>query len=87
MQPRFPGRDESPEDAFGRGSFDAVVVDCDHPDCNEHLLETIRRSDAVPILFSPSMMQAEVKEVAARHGIKSFTLPTDPDTFGRLLEA
>ena len=87
MQPRFPGRDESPEVAFGQGSFDAVVVDCDHPDCTERLLETIRRSRAVPILFSPSMMQGEVKEVAARYGIKSFALPTDPDTFGRLLEA
>ncbi|MEP6549592.1 MAG: hypothetical protein ABJB95_00345 [Gemmatimonadales bacterium] len=87
MQPRFLARDESPEDVFGSGSFDAVVVDCDHPDCNERLLETIRRAHAVPILFSPSRMQGEVNDVAARHGIKSFTLPTDPETFGRLLEA
>jgi hypothetical protein len=43
--------------------------------------------DAVPILFSPSRMQAEAREVAARHGIRSFRLPTDPDTFGRMLEA
>jgi hypothetical protein len=32
-------------------------------------------------------MHAEVNEVAARHGTKAFTLPTDPDTFGRVLEA
>jgi hypothetical protein len=86
-QPRFPGKNESVGDAFGRLSVNAVVIDCDHPDCTAKLLEAIRKADVVPILFSPSRMRSEVSELAARHGIRSFTLPTDPDTFGRMLEA
>jgi DNA-binding NtrC family response regulator len=87
LQPRFLGREESVEDAITRERFEAVVIDCDYPDCNERLTDAIRDSGALPILFSPFRMQAEVKEVAARHGIRSFTLPTDPDTFGRMLDA
>jgi DNA-binding NtrC family response regulator len=86
LQPRFLGREESVEDAITRERFEAVVIDCDYPDCNERLMDAIRDSGALPILFSPFRMQAEVKEVAARHGIRSFTLPTDPDTFGRMLD-
>ena len=86
LQPRFLKREESVEEAIARDPFEAVVIDCDYPDC-DRLMEAIRNSGALPILFSPFRMQAEVKEVAARHGIRSFTLPTDPDTFGRMLEA
>ncbi len=87
LQPRFLGKEESLEDVVAEGSLAAVVIDCDHPQCSESFLETVRHSGAVPILFSPFRMQAEVREVAARHGTRSFTLPTDPDTFGRMLEA
>jgi DNA-binding NtrC family response regulator len=87
LQPRFLGKEESVDEAIARRAFEAVVIDCDHPDCTEHLLETIRRAGAMPVLFSPSRMQAEVREVAARHGTRSFTLPTDPDSFGKMLEA
>lgn len=86
LQPRFLRSDESVENAIACEPFEAVVIDCDYPDC-EHLMDAIRDAGALPILFSPFRMQAEVKEVAARHGIRSFTLPTDPDTFGRMLEA
>lgn len=86
LQPRFLGREDSVEDAVAREAFEAVVIDCDYPDC-ERLMDAIRNTGALPILFSPFRMQAEVKEVAARHGLRSFTLPTDPDTFGRMLEA
>ena len=87
LQPMFLKREESVTEALTRLAFDAVVIDCDHPDCTGDLLDTITSAGAVPILFSPSRMQAEVREVAVRHGIRSFTLPTDPDTFGRMLEA
>jgi DNA-binding NtrC family response regulator len=87
LQPRFLGKEESVDDAIASRTFEAVVIDCDHPDCSERLLETIRRAGAMPVLFSPSRMQAEVREVAARHGTRSFTLPTDPDSFGKMLEA
>ena len=87
LQPRFLGRDETVEDAIGRGPFAAVIIDCDHPDCDEILLSAIRKIGAQPILFSPFRMQSEVREVAARHGTRSFTLPTDPDTFGQMLQS
>jgi DNA-binding NtrC family response regulator len=87
LHPRFLSREESVQDVIERGSLAAVVIDCDHPDCNDGLLQAIRKTGAVPILFSPFRMQSEVREVAARHGTRSFTLPTDPDTFGRMLEA
>jgi DNA-binding NtrC family response regulator len=86
LQPKFLGREASVEDAIAGKRFDAVVIDCDYPGC-DRLVDAIRNSGALPILFSPFRMQAEVKEVAARHGSRSFTLPTDPDTFGRMLEA
>ena len=86
LHPMFLGSEESVEGAIACEPFEAVVVDCDYPEC-ERLMEAIRNTGALPILFSPFRMQAEVKEVAARHGIRSFTLPTDPDTFGRMLEA
>ena len=86
LHPMFLGSEESVEGAIAREPFEAVVIDCDYPEC-ERLMDAIRNAGALPILFSPFRMQTEVKEVAARHGIRSFTLPTDPDTFGRMLEA
>jgi hypothetical protein len=87
FQPRFPKKGESVQDAIRCVAFDAVVIDCDHPDCTDWLLAAIRDAGALPILFSPCRMQLEVEEMAERHGLRSFTLPTDPDTFGRMLEA
>jgi DNA-binding NtrC family response regulator len=86
LRPTFLGREESVEGAMAREAFEAVVIDCDYPEC-ERLMDAIRNTGALPILFSPFRMQTEVKEVATRHGIRSFTLPTDPDTFGRMLDA
>jgi len=87
LEPKFPDRSESVDDAIRLERPNAVLIDCDHPDCTDALLEAIRRADAKPILFSPFRMQAEVRAVAARHGIRSFTLPTDSDTFRSLLDA
>jgi DNA-binding NtrC family response regulator len=87
LQPSFLDRHQSVAEVIGSRSLAAVVVDCDHPDCTAKFLKTIQEAGAVPILFSPSRMESEVTEVAARHGIRSFALPTDPDTFGKLLEA
>jgi DNA-binding response OmpR family regulator len=86
LQPKFLGRTEDVEDAILREKPRAVVIDCDHPDCRDELLETIRKAGALPVLFSPFRMQPEVKSVAERHGIRSFTLPTDAGTFGKVLE-
>lgn len=87
LQPTFLGRAEPVEDAILREKPAAVIIDCDHPDCEDTLLETMKKAGAVPILFSPFRMHSEVQSVAARYGIRSFTLPTDIDSFGRVLES
>ena len=87
LQPRFLGPAEVVEEAILREKPRTVIIDCDHLDCRDALVESIVRAGSVPILFSPFRMQAEVRSVAARHGIKSFTLPTDPDSFGRVLDS
>jgi len=87
FQPRFLGRAETVEDAILREKPRAVIIDCDHPECGEALLETIKLAGALPILFSPYRMQPEVRSVADRHGLRSFTLPTDVRTFGKMLDA
>jgi DNA-binding response OmpR family regulator len=87
LQPKFVDRSESVDDAIRQARPDVVLIDCDHPDCTEALIETIRRLDATPVLFSPFRMQQEVRAVATRHGVRSFTLPTDPVTFGKMLDA
>jgi DNA-binding NtrC family response regulator len=87
LQPRFLGKAEPIEDVILREKPRAVVIDCDHPDCGDDLLETIKKAGALPVLFSPFQMQPEVKSAAERHGIRAFSLPTDPGTFGKVLEA
>lgn len=87
LEPRFLGRSEKVEEAIGRERPAAVVIDCDHPECDERLLHAVRQAAAVPVLFSPFRVQSEVSAVADRHGARSFILPTDPDTFGKMLEA
>lgn len=86
LQPTFLESAERVEDAISREKPDTVIIDCDRPDCGDALLEAIRQTGAVPILFSPFRMQSEVRSLAARHGIRSFTLPIDADTFGRVLD-
>lgn len=87
FQPRFLGSAESVEDAILREKPAAVIIDCDHPHYEDALLEIVKGAGAVPILFSPFRMRSEVQTAAARHGIRSFTLPTDTNTFGRVLES
>lgn len=85
-QPKFVDRFEGVDDAIRRDPPSAVLIDCDHPDCTDTLMETIKHVGATPVLFSPFRMQPEVRAAAARYGIRSFTLPTDPDTFAKMLE-
>jgi len=87
LKPSFLGRTEAAEDAILREKPHTVIIDCDHPDCRDSLVEAIMRAGAVPVLFSPFRMQSEVRSIAARHGVKSFTLPTDTDTFARMFDS
>lgn len=84
MQPRFIEEGQSVAVALGRGSS-PVLIDCDHPDCSDETIDLIRRRGGEPILFSPFRLQAEVTRLASRYGTRSFTLPTDPETIGKLL--
>lgn len=86
-QPRFLGRAELAQDAILRDLPGTVLIDCDYPDCSDELLEAARKAGATPILFSPFRIRSEVEALARRHGVRSFTLPTDIDTFGRVLES
>jgi len=85
FQPKFAGEDEAAKDAISRTRPFAVLVDCDHPEFSDDLIETIRRSGARPILFSPFRNQLEVTRLASQHGTPSFTLPAEPETFTRIL--
>ena len=86
FQPKFLGRAEPIEDAILREKPRAVVIDCNHPDCRDEILESIKKAGSQPVLFSPYRMQPELRSAAERHGIRSFTLPTDVVTFGKVLE-
>lgn len=86
LEPRFLAKAELAEDAILREKPSAVIIDCDHPDCGDALLKIIRKTGAAPIMFSPFRMQSEVHSFAARHGVRSFTLPTDANTFARVLD-
>jgi len=85
LQPRFAEIGQSAEDAISGEPLTAVLVDCDHPEFSGKLIEKIRSSGARPILFSPFRMHAEVSRLAAQHGTRSFTLPTEPDVFANIL--
>jgi DNA-binding response OmpR family regulator len=85
LKPMYLGKADTAEDTIRRERPAVVVVDCDHQDCTDSLLAAVRESGAKPILFSPFRFDAEVRRVAARHGVECFTLPTDPETFGRML--
>lgn len=85
FQPRFPGDDESAKHAITRRRPYAVLVDCDHAEFDDDLIESIRASGARPILFSPLRNQPEMTRIAARHGTPSFTLPAQPNAFIRIL--
>jgi hypothetical protein len=84
MKPRFLTEGQSVATSLGRGGF-PVLIDCDHPDCSDETIDLIRKRGGEPILFSPFRLQAEVARLASRYGTRSFTLPTDPETLGKLL--
>ena len=86
MEPRFLADGETVTDALDRAQI-PVLIDCDHADCTAETIELISKKGGEPILFSPSRMQTEVTRLASRYHVRSFTLPTDPDTFARLLKS
>ena len=85
FEPRFTGREQSVQDTIKGTRLHAVLVDCDHPDFTSDLIGVIKKSGARPVLFSPYRMQSEVTRLASVHEARSFTLPTEPVAFGRIL--
>ena len=86
LHPFFLGDNEIAEDVIRRERPAVVVIDCDHQDCTDSLLAAVREVGSKPILFSPFRFEREVNRVAQKHGVDSFTLPADPENFGRLLQ-
>ena len=87
LEPIYLDGVEIAEDVIRRERPSVVVIDCDHQDCTDSLLDAVREAGAKPILFSPFRFEREVNRVARKHGVDSFTLPADPENFGRLLQA
>ena len=86
MEPRFLAEGETVTEVIGRSQV-PVLIDCDHADCTAETIDMIRKGGGEPILFSPFRMKTEVTRLASRYRTRSFTLPADPDTFGRLLKS
>ena len=87
LDPVYLDKAEIAEEVIRRERPTVVVIDCDRQDCSESLLAAVREAGAKPILFSPFRFAAEVKRVAGRHGVESFILPADPESFGQMLHA
>lgn len=87
FEPFFPVVDQPVSALMERSRPKVVVIDCDHPDCDDDLVQAVLDAGAKPILFSPSRLQSEVHAAARGHGIASFTLPTDPGSFSKLLRS
>ena len=85
FSPGFPTGGQSPEEAVTSRRYSFAVVDCDHPRWSEHLVRAIKESNVRPVLFSPFRTESEMAELASRYGATTFTLPTDPETFGKIL--
>ncbi|HUQ97840.1 MAG TPA: hypothetical protein VM166_00210 [Gemmatimonadaceae bacterium] len=87
FEPYFVAEHESISAAVNRGGHRVVIIDCDHAECGDTLIDAIKRVGATPILFSPFRMEGELRDRAGRFGTGAFTLPTDPETFSQLLQA
>ena len=74
FQAVFPVPTESAEDAIGRVQPTLVLVDCDAGD-ETRCLEPVEAYGGSVILFSPWRGEAEVRRIAARHGLPYFSLP------------
>jgi DNA-binding response OmpR family regulator len=87
FEPYFAGENESATHAVKSGGHRVVIIDCDHAECGDSLIEAIKRVGATPILFSPFRMEGELRDTAGRFGTGSFTLPTDPEKFSQMLQS
>jgi hypothetical protein len=84
-QPVYAHRGETAAEACARLRCDKMVIDCDHWECSEEALGTLKKAGVKLVLFSPSRGPADMRRASGSLGIQSFTLPIGPDAFGKLL--
>lgn len=69
---------EKSMDAIQRLGPQVVIVDCDHQDCTENLVQAAKQVGAKLILFSASREAEYVRRAAAPSRSQSFTFPIEP---------
>jgi hypothetical protein len=83
----FANPGEPPAAAVSRLAPSLVIVDCDHPAaCTDDFFEAVSEAGRTIVLFSPSRLRPEVREIASVRKLTSFALPIEPINLGRLLE-
>ena len=87
-RPVFPDGGEAPLAFLKRVRPRLVLLDCAHEAATQD--EVYRAARAVGcgvILFSPARTQAEVDQLAARHGVRAFVLPISFSAFSHLISS
>lgn len=73
----FAKPEERAEDAMRRTGPRVVIVDCDHRECTEDLVQAANEVGARLILFSASRDPEYVRKMAATSHSQSFTFPIE----------
>lgn len=73
----FAEPEERAEDAMRRIGPQVVIVDCDHRDCTDDLVQAANEVGARLILFSASREPEYVRKAAAPARLQFFTFPIE----------
>lgn len=76
--PFFAEPDERADDALRRIRPQVVIVDCDHRECTEDLVQAANEVGARLIMFSASRDPEYVQKKAAASRAQAFTFPIEP---------
>lgn len=74
----FAERGEGAEEAMRRIGPQVVIVDCDHWECTDDLVQAANQVGARLILFSAFRDSDYVRKMAAPSHSQSFTFPIEP---------
>ena len=85
FQPVFPAPNEDAGTAVARARPSVVLVDCDSDD-DEQCVAPAARYGGTVILFSGARTAPEVRDIAARRGLRHFALPMRWTEFRAMLE-
>lgn len=73
----FAEPEEGAEDAMRRIRPQVAIVDCDHRECTEDLVQAANEMGTRLILFSASREPEYVRKAAAPAGLQFFTFPIE----------